>query len=110
MAPRVEAQVAASDTPGSIKSECNHGPDIDRHKYRGPLAGASLRLRRWWPTLLPARRFGAVRTVFITRRYVFKLTGRWQSQHWRWWWDAVLRGLLSNMQERTFAAEGWPEL
>src|SRR4051812_39627329 len=40
MAPRVEAQVAARDTPGSIRSECNHGPDIDRHKYRGPLAGA----------------------------------------------------------------------
>src|SRR4051794_6329969 len=40
MAPRVEAQVAASDTPGSIRSECNHGPHIDWHKYREPLAGA----------------------------------------------------------------------
>jgi hypothetical protein len=73
-------------------------------------AGRLYGLRQWWRTLLPARRFGAVRTVFITRRYVFKLPGRWQWQHWRWWWDAFLRGLLSNMQERTFAAQRWPEL
>src|SRR5947209_2942513 len=59
---------------------------------------------------LPIRKFGAVRTVFLTRRYVFKLPGRWAFRHWRWWWDSLLRGLLSNMQERRFAAEGWPEL
>jgi hypothetical protein len=57
---------------------------------------------------LPACKLGAVRTVFITRHYVFKLPGRWILAHWRWWWDSLLRGLLSNMQERAFAAEGWP--
>jgi hypothetical protein len=76
----------------------------------GRSAARSHRVRRWWQTQLPARRFGAVRTVFITRRYVFKLPGRWQWQHRRWWWNAFLRGLLSNMQERSFAAEHWPEL
>jgi len=55
---------------------------------------------------LPVRKLGAVRTVFLTRRYVFKLPGRWAFVHWRWWWDSFLRGLLSNMQERRFAAEG----
>jgi hypothetical protein len=56
------------------------------------------------------RKLGAVRTVFITRRYVFKLPGRWTFRHWRWWWRDLLWGLLSNIQERTDAREGWPEL
>ena len=30
--------------------------------------------------------------------------------HRRRLWDSLLRGLLSNMQERDFAAERWPEL
>jgi hypothetical protein len=63
---------------------------------------------RWLSS--PERRFGAVRTVLLTRRHVFKIPGQWRLRHWRWWWDAFLRGLLSNMQERAFAAEGWPEL
>jgi hypothetical protein len=60
--------------------------------------------------MFPDRKLGAVRTIFLTRRYVFKLPGRWMFKWWRWWWDAFLRGLLSNMQEREFAAEGWREL
>ena len=59
---------------------------------------------------LPKRELGSVRTIFIGRRHVFKLPGRWTFRRWRWWWDSLLRGLLSNMQERAFAREGWPEL
>jgi hypothetical protein len=59
---------------------------------------------------LPERRLGAVRTVFITRRHVYKLPGLWTFNFFGWWWEAFLHGLLSNMQERTFGAEGWPEL
>ncbi|RZN33769.1 hypothetical protein [Bradyrhizobium sp. Leo121] len=59
---------------------------------------------------LPERRFGSVRTIILTRRYVFKFPGRWTWSGHRWWWDFLLRGLLSNMQERKFAAEGWSEL
>jgi hypothetical protein len=51
-----------------------------------------------------------VRTVLLTRHYAFKFPGRWQLDAWRWWRDFLLRGLLSNMQERRFAAEGWPQL
>jgi hypothetical protein len=63
------------------------------------------RLRR----MLPVRKLGAVRTVILTRHYVFKIPGRWRWSDRRWWWDFVLRGLLSNMQERKFSCEGWPE-
>ncbi|MGY4624495.1 hypothetical protein [Bradyrhizobium sp. USDA 4486] len=59
---------------------------------------------------VPIAKLGAVRTVILTRRHVFKLPGRWTWASWRWWWDFLLRGLLSNMQEARFAAEGWPEL
>jgi len=59
---------------------------------------------------LPLRKLGAVRTVILTRHYVFKIPGRWRWSGRRWWWEFVLRGLLSNMQERKFAWEGWPEL
>ena len=47
--------------------------------------------------LVPVRRLGAERTVFLTRRHVFKLPGRWTFAHWRWWWPSLLRGLLSNI-------------
>jgi hypothetical protein len=67
-------------------------------------------LRRRLRKRLPLRRLGAFRTVFITRRYVFKLPGRWRWDGRGWWWEFLLRGLLSNMQEREFAAEEWPEL
>lgn len=56
------------------------------------------------------RKLGAMRTVFITRRYAFKIAGHWTFEHWRWWWRSFLTGLLSNMQERSFAATKWPEL
>jgi hypothetical protein len=67
------------------------------------------RLRRVLLKRLPVRKLGAVRTIFLTRQHVFKLPGRWTWGH-RGWWDSFLRGLLSNMQERHFAAEAWPEL
>jgi hypothetical protein len=69
-----------------------------------------IRLRRALQARLPVRRLGAVRTVILTRHYVFKVPGRWTWTDWAWWWDFLLRGLLSNLQERRFAAEGWPEL
>jgi hypothetical protein len=50
---------------------------------------------------------GSMRAVFLTRRYVFKFPGRWGVRGWRWWWRGLLLGLLSNMQEREFAREGW---
>jgi hypothetical protein len=68
------------------------------------------RLRRSLRKNLPLRRLGAFRTVFITRRYVFKLPGQWRWDGRGWWWEFLLRGLLSNMQEREFAQEDWPEL
>jgi hypothetical protein len=76
------------------------------HPYVRNLHRHARRFRR----LLPECRFGAVRTVLLTPHYAFKLPGRWQLDAWRWWWDLLLRGLLSNMQERRFAAEGWPQL
>jgi hypothetical protein len=42
--------------------------------------------------------------------HVFKLPGRWTWSDRRWWCYSLLRGLLSNMQQRDFEAEGWPEL
>lgn len=77
--------------------------------YARPRSRAN-QLRRAIRTALPARKFGAVRTVVLTRHYVFKFPGRWTWAARRWWWRTWLRGLLSNMQEREFAAEGWPEL
>ena len=77
---------------------------------RGHHRSMSGRLRRSLRKNLPLRRFGAFRTVFITRRYVFKLPGRWRWDDRGWWWEFLLRGLLSNMQEREFAQEDWPEL
>jgi hypothetical protein len=71
--------------------------------------GAS-RLRRAWWSYLPACKFGAVRTVILTRHHVLKFPGRWTWAGRKRWWDFLLRGLLSNMQETGFAAEGWPEL
>jgi hypothetical protein len=68
------------------------------------------RLRRALRMRCPERRFGSVRTIFLARRRVFKLPGRWMWSDRHWWWDFLLRGLLSNMQERRFAAEGWSEL
>src|SRR5690349_13890132 len=59
---------------------------------------------------MPGLKLGAVRTVILARGYVLKLPGRWSWHARRWWWDFLLRGLLSNMQEARFAAEGWPEL
>jgi hypothetical protein len=73
-------------------------------------ARATQERRRGLARFLPERKRGAERTIFLTRRYVFKLPGRWTVRHWRWWWASLLRGLLSNMQERTFALEGWPQL
>jgi hypothetical protein len=70
----------------------------------------SSRSRRSLRKSLPLRRLCGFRTVFITRRYVFKLLGRWRRDGRGWWWEFLLRGLLSNMQEREFAGEDWPEL
>lgn len=56
------------------------------------------------------RKLGATRTVFLTRKRAIKIAGHWTFDHWRWWWPALLTGLLSNMQERNFAATNWPEL
>jgi hypothetical protein len=50
-----------------------------------------------------------VRTVVLTRHHVLKFPGRWTWGGRHWWCDFLLRGLLSNMQETKFAAEGWPE-
>jgi hypothetical protein len=44
------------------------------------------------------------------RRHILKFPGRWKWDSRKWWWDFLLRGLLSNMQEKRFAATGWPEL
>jgi hypothetical protein len=44
------------------------------------------------------------------RRHILKFPGRWKWDSRDWWWDFLLRGLLSNMQEKRFAATGWPEL
>ncbi|WP_439409633.1 hypothetical protein ACNJX9_17090 [Bradyrhizobium sp. DASA03076] len=74
-----------------------------------PLRRAS-RVRRAMQRFLPVRRFGAVRTIVLTRCQVLKLPGRWTWGGRHWWWDYLLRGLLSNMQETKFAAERWPEL
>jgi hypothetical protein len=49
-------------------------------------------------------RDGITREVFLTRRYAIKI------QKLRYGWEMFMYGLLANMQERTFAAAGWPEL
>jgi hypothetical protein len=67
-------------------------------------------LRRALQSYLPVRRLGAARTIVLTRHHVLKFPGRWTWAGRHWWWDFLLRGLLSNMQEAKFAAEGWPEL
>ena len=49
-------------------------------------------------------RQGITREVFLTRRYAIKIPKLIYG------WHKFLCGLLANMQERTFAAAGWPEL
>ena len=49
-------------------------------------------------------RNGITREVFLTRRYAIKIP------RVVYGWKMFLCGLLANMQERTFAAAGWPEL
>ncbi len=73
---------------------------------RGSRRPALSRLRRLLLKRLPVRKLGAVRTVFLTWRHVFKLPGRWT---WSDRWYLLLRRLHS-MQERDFEAEGWLEL
>jgi hypothetical protein len=47
---------------------------------------------------------GCTRIVILTRRHAFKLPNFLSG------WRLFLTGLLCNMQERTFAQTGWPEL
>jgi Protein of unknown function (DUF3606) len=69
-----------------------------------------VRRRRHLRSYLHSVRFGAVRTLILMRRHIFKFPGRWKWDSRNWWWDFLLRGLLSNLQEKRFAATGWPEL
>lgn len=47
---------------------------------------------------------GCTRIVILTKNYAFKLP------NFIGGWRLFLTGLLCNMQERLFAATGWPEL
>ena len=49
-------------------------------------------------------RQGITREVFLTRRYAIKIPKL------KYGWHKFLCGLLANMQERQFAAAGWPQL
>lgn len=49
-------------------------------------------------------RQGITREVFLTRRHAIKIPKLIYG------WHKFLCGLLANMQERTFAQSGWPEL
>jgi hypothetical protein len=49
-------------------------------------------------------RAGVTREVFLIGRYAIKIPKLVYG------WKMFLNGLLANMQEREFAAEGWPEL
>jgi hypothetical protein len=48
-------------------------------------------------------RRGVTRRVFLFGRWAIKVPAPWR-------WQTFLWGLLANMQERAFAAAGWPEL
>jgi hypothetical protein len=62
---------------------------------RGSRRSGLSRLRRLLLKCLPVRRLGAVRTVFLTRRYVLKLPGWWTWAHRGWWWASFLRGVYT---------------
>ena len=47
---------------------------------------------------------GATRHVFLVGPYAIKIP------QFRYGWKNFLYGLLANLQERTFAKAGWPEL
>lgn len=49
-------------------------------------------------------RNGISREVILTKRYAYKFPKL------RYGWKQFLHGLLANMQERSFAKAGWPEL
>lgn len=54
---------------------------------------------------------GATRFVILTQRWAFKIPRFWGcNPHGRFTMVNFLHGLLANMQERQFAAMGWPEL
>lgn len=54
--------------------------------------GAKLSTEGW-------KRNGATRTVFLTKNYAFKIPGIWKYDYK---WSSFLKGLLANMQEKTF--------